>query len=64
MRRKREQKGEEERDRGRERVRESSYYKLQSLPWAYDKGLSTSRVLLTAVKMRAACPTTLVTNIF
>ena len=39
----REQMGEEERDQGRERVRrrrESSYYKWQSLPWAYDKCLS------------------------
>ena len=43
LRRRREQMGEEEKDRGRERVRrrrESSYYKWQSLPGAYDKGLS------------------------
>ena len=36
--------GKEERDRGREKVkrrrRESSYYKWQSLPGTYDKGLS------------------------
>ena len=39
-----EQMGEEERDRGRERVRRiretSSYYKWQSLPGHYDKDLS------------------------
>ena len=41
--RRREHIGEEERNRGRENVRRrrgSSYYKWQSLPGAYDKGLS------------------------
>ena len=41
--RSREHIGEEERNRGRESVRKrrgSSYYKWQSLPWAYHKGFS------------------------
>ena len=41
--RRREHIGEEERNRGRERVRRrrgNSYYKWQSLPGAYDKGFS------------------------
>ena len=33
--------GDRERERLRRRRRESSYYKWQSLPGAYDKGLST-----------------------
>ena len=43
MKRRREQMDKQERDRERERVRRresNSYYKWQSLPGAYDKGLS------------------------